>query len=243
MQLPAFAILIAASVAAVPAFADKLPLPKAAFSADVVFESKGRESSGHINVDGLKERIDTKGANGTSSVKIIRRDMNRLYDLKPQRHLAVALRIAAAEAAGATGAPGVDIDSFYGIEATAQGNETIGGLQTTKYSIKVDGGPGLTVDAVVWATDDGIIVRAIGKTSIDGDNPPARMELKNIVRGPQDASLFELPQGMEVLSPDSDSDVPQAQSATPPPAAAQSTDAAPAQPPAAVPPAAPPASK
>jgi hypothetical protein len=88
---------------------------------------------------------------------------------------------------------------------------------------------------VIWATDDGIIVRAIGKTSVDGDTPPARLELKNIQRGPQDAALFELPQGMEVLSPDSDSDTPQ----TPPPVS--DTAPAPSAPAPAPVPAAPPA--
>lgn len=238
MQLSAAATtLVIASFAAVPAFAEKLPLPKAAYSADVVFESKGKEYTGHINVDGPKERLETRTASGVSSSRIIRRDLGRVYDLRPQRHLAVALRMAAAEAAGQTGAAGVDVDSFYGLDAIPQGSELINGLQTTKYGVKVDGGPGLTVNAVVWSTDDGIIVRVIGKTSVDGDNPPARMELKNITRGPQDAALFEVPQGMEVLSADSDSDTPEAPPA--PSSAAPPVATAPVQAPAAAPPAQP----
>jgi len=195
--------LAAMMLVAAPAWADKLPLPKAAYSADVVFFAKGKQTSGHINVDGPKERRQAKNTAGVDKTLIIRRDQGKaglVYDLKPSRKLAVAMRMAAAEAAGEIGAPGIDIDAFYGVDATSQGAETVEGLQTTKYAIKIDGGPDLVVNATVWATDDGIIVKMIGKTSIDTDAAPSRMELKNIQRGPQDAALFEVPAGLEVLT-------------------------------------------
>jgi hypothetical protein len=211
MQPSPIFLMILAALSAAPALADKLPLPKAAYSADVVFESKGKEYGGHVNVDGVKERLDIKDPNGITALRIIRRDTGKVYDLRPKRHLAVVMRIAAAEAAGETGAPGVDVDSFYGVEVTPQGTETISGLLTTKYSIKVDAEQkgGLAVDASVWTTDDGIVVRAIGKTSIEADIPPDRMELRNISRGPQEATLFELPPGMSILPLGGDSDTPE----------------------------------
>ncbi len=208
MQSPAFPMFVAAILFATPVVADQLPVPKASYSADVSFESKGKAFGGHIYVDGAKERREVTNASGVSTIAIIRRDQGRVYDLKPARKLAVAMRMAAAEAAGKTGAPGADVDSFYGVEGKIEGKEAIAGLDTTKYHFKIDGGPGLTVDAMVWSTDDGVVVRVVGNTSIENDTPPSRMELKNIMRGPQDASLFELPAGMEVLSAGGDSDVP-----------------------------------
>ena len=203
--------LAAMTLVAAPAWADKLPLPKAAYSADVVFYAKGREFTGHINVDGPKERRQAKNAAGVDKITIIRRDQGKaglVYDLKPNRKLAVAMRMAAAEAAGEIGAPGIDIDAFYGAEAESQGLETSDGLLTTKYAIKIDGGPDLVVNATVWATDDGIIVKMVGKTSIDTDAMPSRMELKNITRGPQDPSLFEVPAGLEVLTAGGEDETP-----------------------------------
>ena len=217
MKFSAFAFATAAITLATPVLADKLPLPKAAYSADITFVAKGSTYTGHVNVDGAKELRALKDKSGAETIRIIRRDQGKVYDLRPQRHLAVALRLAAAEAAGETGAPGTDVDSFYGADAVPEGQETVAGLQTTKYHIKMDAGPGLTVDAQVWATEDGIIARVIGKTSIDSENQPARMELANISRGPQDSTLFELPQSMELLSADSDSDVPQSSAAKPAP--------------------------
>ncbi|HEX4504976.1 MAG TPA: hypothetical protein VH722_04530, partial [Alphaproteobacteria bacterium] len=231
-----------------PAWADKLPLPKAAYSADVVFFAKGRQTTGHLNVDGPKERRQAKNAAGVDKTLIIRRDKGKaglVYDLKPSRKLAVALRMAAAEAAGEIGAPGIDIDAFYGSDAMSQGSETIEGLQTTKYAIKIDGGPDLVVNATVWATDDGIIVKMIGKTSIDTDAAPSRMELKNIQRGPQDPSLFEVPAGLEVLTAGGEEDAegnPNAAPAAEAPAGAAPAAQAPANP-APAPAATPPASK
>jgi hypothetical protein len=250
MQRLVPAALAAMTVIAAPAWADKLPLPKAAYSADVIFFAKGRQSTGHINVDGPKERRQAKNAAGIDKTLIIRRDQGKaglVYDLKPSHKLAVAMRMAAAEAAGEIGAPGIDIDAFYGADAMSQGNETIEGLQTTKYAIKIDGGPDLVVNATVWATDDGIIVKMIGKTSIDSDNAPSRMELKNIQRGPQDPSLFEVPTGLEVLTAGGEDETaekpanataPAETPAAPPPANAAPPAQAPAAPaPAPTPPA------
>lgn len=226
MRSAAPAVLAAIALVATPALADKLPLPKASYSADVVFESKGHQTTGHVNVDGPKERRESKNASGQSVVRIIRRDKDRVYDLKPQRHLAIALRIAAAEAAGDIGAPGADIDAFYGVEVQPQGVETVAGVEATKYTAKLDIGGGLAVDSSIWATEDGIIVRIVGKTSVEADIPPASMELKNIVKGPQDAALFEVPPGMSVLSASGDSDTPEApaSAATPAPAPAPPPD-------------------
>jgi hypothetical protein len=137
------------------------------------------------------------------------------------------MRMAAAEAAGEIGAPGIDIDAFYGAEAESQGLETIDGLLTTKYAIKIDGGPDLVVNATVWATDDGIIVKMAGKTSIDTDAAPSRMELKNITRGAQDPALFEVPTGMEVLTAGGEDEATEKPAAAPTDAAA-ATPAAPA---------------
>jgi hypothetical protein len=236
MQRLVSAALAAMTFVAAPAWADKLPLPKAAYSADVIFFSKGKQSSGHINVDGPKERRQAKNAAGIDKTTIIRRDQGKaglVYDLKPNRKLAVAMRMAAAEAAGEIGAPGIDIDAFYGADAEPQGLETIDGLLTTKYAIKIDGGPDLVVNATVWATDDGIIVRMVGKTSIDTDAAPARMELKNIQRGAQDPSLFEVPTGMEVLTAGGEDETAEKPADTPAaPAPVGSAPAAPAPAPA-----------
>jgi hypothetical protein len=231
MQRLVIACSAAIGLVAAPALADKLPLPKASYSADVVFTAKGKSEPGKIFVDGPKERRELTTVTGLKTVIIIRRDKGKVYDLKPKSHLAVAMRIAAAEAAGKTGAPGTDIDSFYGADVESQGLETIDGLLTTKYAIRIDGGPDLTVDATVWATDDGIIVRVVGRTSIDSDNTPARMELKNIVRGPQDAALFEIPAGMDMLSAGGEGDVPEkgtTSDGTQPPAPAPDASQAPA---------------
>ena len=202
MKPPPLLIAALAALVSGQALAEKLPLPKASYSADITYETDGRTYSGRINVDGYKERRDVRDAAGRDSVKIIRRDLGKLIELRPQRNAAVELRIAAAEAAGEIGAPAADIDSFYGADVTPQGHETVAGLATTKYHVDTETSPGLKIDALIWSTDDGIIVRIEGKASVEGGNQLARVELSNITRGPQDPGLFEAPQGMTVISPD-----------------------------------------
>ena len=203
MQQPlVLAAALAMALISGQAFADKLPLPKASYSADIVFEANGRQFTGKVNVDGYKERRDVKDAAGRGTIKIIRRDLGKLFELRPQRRTALELRISAAEAAGETGAPATDIDSFYGADAMPQGHEVIAGLQTTKYRVNAEITPGLKIDTLVWSTDDGIIVRVVGKATVEGDDQSGRIELTNISRGPQDSNLFEVPQGTTVISPD-----------------------------------------
>ena len=210
MQLVALAFAAIAALASGQALADKLPLPKASYSADIVFDANGHHYTGRINVDGYKERRDVKDSSGRGTVKIIRRDLGKLYELRPQRRAATELRIAAAEAAGETGAPATDIDSFYGMDVTAQDRETIAGLPTTRYHVDTETTPGLKIDALIWSTDDGIIVRVVGTASVEGGDQPARLELSNVARGPQDPGLFEVPQGMTVISPDALPETPEA---------------------------------
>lgn len=198
----ALAAAVLAALVSGQALADKLPLPKASYSADITFEANGHRYTGRVNVDGYKERRDVKDAAGQGTVKIIRRDLGKLFELRPQRKTALELRISAAEAAGETGAPATDIDSFYGADVTPQGHETIAGLQTTKYLVSAETTPGLKIDTQVWSTDDGIIVQIVGKASVEGGDQPARVVLTNISRGPQDPELFEVPQGTTIISPD-----------------------------------------
>jgi hypothetical protein len=202
MQPFAVAVVLTAALVSGQALADKLPLPKASYSADIVFEANGHQYTGRINVDGYKERRDVKDSAGQGTVKIIRRDLGKLFELRPQRRTALELRISAAEAAGETGAPATDIDSFYGADAIPQGHEVVAGLQTTKYRVNAETTPGLKIDTLVWSTDDGIIVRVVGKATVDGGDQSGRIELTNISRGPQDPNLFEIPQGTTVISPD-----------------------------------------
>ena len=75
------------------------------------------------------------------------------------------------------------------------GRETMDGHLTTRRAVVATkkGVPGLK--ATTWTTDDGIMVRASGKTINNGHESSFRMRLKDIRIGPQAPSLFEVPSG------------------------------------------------
>ena len=222
-----FLVLLAGLAAlAAPAWAETLPFPKASYSADATFESRGHQTLAHLNIDHDKERRVVKLTDTAESVVIIRRDKGKLYRLSPSGRAAVEMRTSTAAASGETGPPGANVDALYGIDAVAQGKKTIAGQPTTKFHIKSGDGSAM-VDADVWSTDDGIVMRIVGKNPFDSEEPPGKIELSNVTRGPQDATLFEVPKGTEVFSaggdpvaPESDSAAP---AATPAPDAAKST--------------------
>jgi hypothetical protein len=85
--------------------------------------------------------------------------------------------------------------------STKVGEEVIDGHRTTKYRIEHTARDGTMVDGYLWQTAEGIPMRLDGMyTPANGGKPvPVRMELTHVQLGPQDASLFLVPQNMVKL--------------------------------------------
>lgn len=85
--------------------------------------------------------------------------------------------------------------------STKLGEETIDGQRTTKYRIEHTARDGTSADGYIWLTREGIPMRLDGMyRPADGGTPtPVRMELSNVRKGPQDATLFAVPKNMMKL--------------------------------------------
>jgi hypothetical protein len=85
--------------------------------------------------------------------------------------------------------------------STKLGQEVIDGHRTTKYRIEHTAQDGTMVDGYLWQTAEGIPMRLDGMyTPANGGKPtPVRMELSHVQLGPQNASLFVVPQNMVKL--------------------------------------------
>jgi hypothetical protein len=82
----------------------------------------------------------------------------------------------------------------------AVGQETVGGLKTTKYRVEHTARDGTEVDGWLWRTAEGIVMKLDGTVRPKKGKPAAvRMTLSNVKKSPQNASLFELPQGLVKL--------------------------------------------
>jgi hypothetical protein len=85
---------------------------------------------------------------------------------------------------------------------TPVGKETLGGVRTTKYRIEHTARDGTLIDGWVWRSDEGIVMKLDGMaTPKRGAGKPMqiKMSLSNVRTGPQQASLFDLPQGLVKL--------------------------------------------
>ncbi len=82
----------------------------------------------------------------------------------------------------------------------ALGQEVVNGYDTTKYHIVQAGVDGYQADGLYWITAEGITVKTQASEIINGKSKNTTIELSNIVIGPLDPSLFEVPGNLKLSS-------------------------------------------
>jgi hypothetical protein len=86
---------------------------------------------------------------------------------------------------------------------TPVGEETVGGVKTTKYRVEHTARDGTEVDGWLWRTAEGIVMKLDGTVRPKRGKPAnVKMTLSNVKKAPQDATLFELPNGLVKLPSD-----------------------------------------
>jgi hypothetical protein len=188
----AFMLAAVLAVMSPAASAGELPLVQAPFSADSSFAAGGMTIDGKIwQQDGKRRQEMTM--QGQIQTMIIRPDLGLMYMIMPGTNMAMEMALSP-EMAGA------DYEQILGLDPKAVGEETVSGLQTTKYRIESD------TDDVAgrmtghsWITEDGIVVKMEAEVMVDGTLQGVSFLLQNVQRGPQDPALFELPAGLQVM--------------------------------------------
>jgi hypothetical protein len=172
-----------------------LPLPAAAellgdttvpFSADRTLVVDGRTYSGRLFAAPGKQRHEQE-IEGMPQVVLLRSD-GRGWLVVPNLKSYVEFGWAPvlAELGNALG--------------PAVGQETVGGLKTTKYRVEHTARDGTEVDGWLWRTAEGIVMKLDGTVRPRQGKPASvRMTLSNVKKSPQSASLFDLPQGLVKL--------------------------------------------
>ncbi len=125
---------------------------------------------------------------GMPQVTIMRPDLGKLIMYMPQMNMAMEMAL---DGNPQTGLP----SDSAGPKPVAVGREDVGGESVTKYRTEVDNGTGTPFTVLSWVTDDGIVMRTEGS----GPEGTFVMYLKALSRGPQDAALFEIPAGAQVM--------------------------------------------
>jgi len=90
--------------------------------------------------------------------------------------------------------PSDQSEQYQLVEREAIGQETVNGMDTTKYKVIYESAKG-KYGGFAWFTDDMIAVKAFMISEADGEKQRIKFEITELTRGPQDQSLFELPAG------------------------------------------------
>jgi len=180
-----FTALFMAAISFQPASAATLTPPDTAYSAIRTVEAQGMTMNSKVYYDRGMERWETT-MQGVRQVTILLPGEKKMLMYMPDMDMAMEMSMDDVADYG--------IGEIYdeGIEAEKLGEETVEGERTTKYRIDRDE---TAATVFVWLTRDGIPVKAEG-ASADGKFSMALSELQ---RGPQDAALFRLPDGVTAM--------------------------------------------
>ncbi|KPF82778.1 hypothetical protein IP70_20270 [alpha proteobacterium AAP38] len=178
---------------AMPAWAEKLPVPAAAFSASQNLTVDGVALSARIFHDKGLERRESR-VDGLNNLLIIRPDQGEALVVQPESNMGMKLPLTDPEV-------GMVASSIAQLSGTREGNETLSGETVTRYRVQDITPDGAGFDGRVWATRDGIYVKMEGRTGGEGAASIA-MTLTDIRRGPQDPALFTPPAGLSVMTLD-----------------------------------------
>src|SRR5262245_17141724 len=178
IPMKSFPILAAATalVLALPAHADPKQNPTADYTADAVAKTEGQpDSTSKIWYTKDRVRVDVSHQGETMSVIMDRpaKKMTVLI-LKSKLFQSEALPEGEANNPIASGE----------WEVAKAGDETIGGVATTKWNVSGKGTDGRGFKGFIWTTKENIQVKMDGEAEEEGKKVKVTSELKNLKVGP-----------------------------------------------------------
>lgn len=176
------------------ATAGDFPMPEVPYSADVAMkttadgpEGGSFQASGRtFFADGKRRREIT--VMGHETVVIERPDKGVRWSLMGGTGMVSEHPI---ERKTRDGAPDPASSWRNDVTLEKQGREEVNGVQADRYKVTAKGGGG-----TAWLTEQNVPVRYEGTFREGGRTASLRMDYTNIQVGPQDESLFELPEGV-----------------------------------------------
>jgi hypothetical protein len=195
MRLLAIAIALAAGIWSIaPATAANVLDLRTEYSAASAIQTPKGVQRGRIWRTPTALRHELTGESAGHTV-IARLDRKLAWLLVPEQKLAIEIGLEN------FGLP-AELLTGNGIKQTPVGQETIGGLRTTKVHVERalgQNGNG-RFDGHVWTTTDGIIMKIVGSGANQNRSGNVNMNFSDVKVGRQDPSLFELPAGYRRLA-------------------------------------------
>lgn len=161
------------------------------YSADYTMETAEGAMSGKLNVAPGKERREDFTPDGETMISIRRDDLGKLWMLMPSERMYMEMDLGAA----ADEESSVSRPEDFQTQLTEEGQESVNGVMTTKSKVVMTDADGSKMGGYWWMSADGILVKMDVIALTEGEKTRLKRELNNVVVGPQDAALFEIPKG------------------------------------------------
>jgi hypothetical protein len=189
------AIALATLCLAGPAWAQSFNLggtpPTAEYSADQLLETEAGQIPSKVWFAKGKERREMD-MGGHKTTTITRLDRKLMWTLMPEQRM--YMETSFAEAPKGPAAQG-EVPS-YDIEQTPAGEEVVNGIACKKTKVLMtDKKNGTKLGGFFWTSPENIVVKADAVAKNEGEKTRFKLELTNLVVGPQPADMFEVPAG------------------------------------------------
>ena len=165
------------------------------YSADYTMETAEMAQQGRIYVAPGKERREMK-MEGMTMINIRREDLGKMWMLMPGEQMYMEMKLGEKDPKQMAS----DNPDDYAVEMTEVGPELFDGVETIKQKVIMTGQDGSKMGGFWWITADGITIKMDMLALVEGGKMRLKQVLSNIVLGPPDPSLFEIPPGYMNMS-------------------------------------------
>ncbi len=183
VPLIAFAMLLAW----LPVDAAQPSRPQVEYSADSTIQNEEGTIQQHVYVTPTKERKEMLTGEGDGGIQIFRYDTKVMWILMPSEKMYMENSIMGKTKGNDT--------SQWTYEDTVMGEETLNGMKVTKYKTIATSTDGKKYGGFSWRTKEGISIKQDLLYKEGNEKKRMLTELKNLMIGRQDPSLFEIPEG------------------------------------------------
>lgn len=152
-----------------------------------------RISQRYYQQNATVHRMETE-LGGEQSIIIMRGDRELMWTVMPAQRMVMEFSMLDA-ATQLAGIPDLPEDNQWG-SAQSVGRESVNGVATTRWVVRSPPGQDERSEGTLWISDEGILMRM----EMYDDRGRTRMELSELVVGPQPATLFEPPPGYQRIS-------------------------------------------
>jgi len=166
--------------------------PQAEYSADSMVQNEEGTMKQRVYVTPTKERKEMLTGAGEGAVQIFRYDTKVMWQVMPSEKMYMEHAIGGGQGRG-------NDPSQWTYEDTRMGDETLNGMNVTKYKTIATSTDGKKYGGFSWRTSEGISIKQDLLYKEGKETKRMMTELTNVQIGRQDPRLFEIPEGFTKL--------------------------------------------